>query len=227
MIRILVMAAVVAVLAGCGTSMEVQVVDASTGAPVPNARVVAQPSLKFFPRLSFAGPLEGRTDQGGVATISPELGDTNCILVYAEDFHQSRRFKGEDWEAFRTRARSAPSGTVARYVLYIEPGEYNPKPPMAVVVRVVDADSGRGLAGARVSTRGDPDGGPTNAEGEITLDVDPASTSPPVVVADGFRQRSRPFPEWWRFTGELVPRKRGASGTWVEQMEPLPTQAGR
>jgi hypothetical protein len=105
MIRMLGAAAVMAMLAGCGIEIQVQVVDASTGNPVPQARVIAQPYMKVFPRMSSAGPSEGRTDNAGMVTINPELGDTSFVRVYADDFKQSPQF-GENWGSFRERARS-------------------------------------------------------------------------------------------------------------------------
>lgn len=222
MIRMLGVTAVAVVLAGCGTTVEIEVVDVASGQPVPNAEIVLGVTMVTL----FPGDTHGVTDEHGIARMSINREDAMLFDVRAVGYRRHPK-PPVQWVRFK---RGLAPGVEPRgsnlWVEYMERGEparsFN-EPGVAVEIQVIDRSTGRPVPGFNVDlanegcTFGRTE--PTDSEGVTTVCVQPHDGSWVSIWVPGWRQVDRPFLDWWKFKRELVPD--GATKPrWIEYVEP-------
>lgn len=222
MIRMLGAAAVAAMLAGCGTRVEIEVVDVVSGQPVPNAEIDLPVAMMTF----SPSDTHGVTDERGIARMSICRDGVMHVDVRAVGYRRHPR-PYRQWSRFlRGLAPGAdPQGT-NRWVEYMERGEparsFN-EPGVAVEIQVIDRSTGRPVPGFKIDlvnegcTFGNIE--PTDSEGVTTVCVQPHDGSWVSIWVLGWRQVDRPFLDWWKFKRELVTGG-GTKPRWVEYVEP-------
>jgi hypothetical protein len=114
-------------LPGCGTLIEVQVLEKSTGKPIPGAQVRSSTLPFHFPIVAD----EGTTDEHGVATLRVNRKAGDCSVI-AEGYWGS--VKGDDdfdrWYSF-LQSLDREDGVTPRFVTYVVPSNVSnaPAPP--------------------------------------------------------------------------------------------------